>query len=470
MSNLSLKTIDLSTEHESKSNISPVKLTFYEWSKRVDINCYTKMLDYQGNFIVQSFWLFILLASTGATFYLIAASVMDFFKFEVTTQIKIINEKPVAFPAITFCNKNPLSSSEAQILLQNVSIQNNIIFQKSIRNASHLAMTFASSKFYDTEKKKLLSSFHKINCKFRDIDCTNDLTWFWSHDYGNCYQFNSDSNNIKYVTRKGIDFGLNVGISSLINPNQTSNTIKGTIVFVHNNSFEPSEGLEGVFVQAQKITYISVSRTFTQKYPTPYSDCINLDSYKSDLYDYIIKLNKTYRQQDCFELCIQREIIDKCKCYYTKYNELEIDVRPCLSLNDSLCADDKYDNFNLDECQTNSCPLECDSMTYELSWSSLEYENQNFDEILFENAKIIRNFPMKNLVKSFTTFSVSYENLHYTHISESPKTAIIDLFTQIGGSLGMFVSFSIFTLFEFIEIIVLILKALFTKPKIRISN
>ena len=56
-------------------------------------------------------------------------------------------------------------------------------------------------------------------------------------------------------------------------------------------------------------------------------------------------------------------------------------------------------------------------------------------------------------------FNVYYPNLQYTQISESPKTGTIDLFTQIGGALGMFVSFSIFTLFELIEIVVLILKS-----------
>ena len=67
--------------------------------------------------------------------------------------------------------------------------------------------------------------------------------------------------------------------------------------------------------------------------------------------------------------------------------------------------------------------------------------------------------------------TVYYPSLQYEQISESPKTQIFDLFTQIGGALGMFVSFSIFTVFELIEIVLLVLKELIVKPKIEsVSN
>ena len=58
------------------------------------------------------------------------------------------------------------------------------------------------------------------------------------------------------------------------------------------------------------------------------------------------------------------------------------------------------------------------------------------------------------------SINVFYTSLEYTVIAETPQTT---LFTQLGGSLGMFISFSVFTLFEAIEIIILILYALWFK-------
>ena len=62
-----------------------------------------------------------------------------------------------------------------------------------------------------------------------------------------------------------------------------------------------------------------------------------------------------------------------------------------------------------------------------------------------------------------------YSSVEYTLFTESPKTSIADLVSQVGGALGMFVSFSVFTLFEFIEIGILLLKNSFIRPETKVS-
>ena len=92
-----------------------------------------------------------------------------------------------------------------------------------------------------------------------------DLHFYWSYDYGNCLQFNSGFNSknqkieLVNVTRKGKDFGLLIGIIPLINLNSLITTSSiGGIVFVHDNKFEPTEG---VFLETGKKTFISVKTT-----------------------------------------------------------------------------------------------------------------------------------------------------------------------------------------------------------------
>jgi hypothetical protein len=237
----------------------------------------------------------------------------------------------------------------------------------------------------------------------------------------------------------------------------------GGVVFVHESKFEP---LEGVFLEPRKNTLVCVKKTIIKKHPSPYSDCINFDAYKSVLYDYITKSQqKAYRQQDCFDLCQQKHIIDECQCYYTKYVDLDTGVRPCLNITDLICVANSYNNFNLDECQANSCPLECDSTTFDLSLSSLGYPDEKTYE-LYKVYKLDDYYAKEfNLTLTFDLFksnvayfTVYFSNLQYTEITESPKTDMYTLLTQIGGSLGMFVSFSVFTLFEFIEIVILVFK------------
>ena len=228
------------------------------------------------------------------------------------------------------------------------------------------------------------------------------------------------------------------------------------------------------------MTLIAVDRVFTQKYPSPYSDCIDPSEYKSNFYDYITKsLNKTYRQFDCFELCRQKNIIAKCECYYTKYDDMKIDIRPCLNQSELKCLLHEMDVFNIEECQLNYCPLECESIKYDLSLSSLVYPDEITYELEYDTKEARDKLRLETTTNqsemsyeyvrsNYVFFTVYYPSLQYTFMSESPKTQIIDLFTQVGGALGMFVSFSIFTLFEFMEIILLVLKDLITKPKIQI--
>ena len=444
-------------------NCSSVNKKILSWSQRVDINCFRKMMDYKGNYLAQFIWLLILLGSTGATYYLIVTSLMDFLRFEATSQINIVNEMPVKFPTVTFCDNNPFSSIHAQYLMQNISVNFNttdkgLVFKLTKYLASY--KKFQIENFPNERSKKLLGSPLEIGCYFRGKDCQEYLTWYWSFNYGNCIRFNSGVNtasnkriDVINVTSKGKDNGLDVWVCSLLNRNKYFlSGGRGLVVYVHNNTFKPSEA---VFVQPGTVTYISTKRTFTEKYPSPYSDCIDLDSFKSDLYDYIIKSNKTYRQQDCFELCIQKSIIDKCKCYYTRYDSLNSNVRPCLNPVNAECLNKEIDTFDLEECQAKLCPYECDSMLYDLSLSSLEFSDENIYDEVNEEFNLKKTNSSKSTCASFKVY---FPTLQYTHIKETPKTKIIDLFTQIGGSLGMFVSFSIFTLFELIEIVVLIVR------------
>ena len=76
-----------------------------------------------------------------------------------------------------------------------------------------------------------------------------------------------------------------------------------------------------------------------------------------------------------------------------------------------------------------------------------------------------KNLSYEAYTSSIFWLNIFYPHLEYTKITEYPKVERYDLFTQIGGSLGMFVSFSIFTIFELIEIGFLILHSLLFRSK-----
>ena len=459
-----------------------VKSIFFAWSQSVDINCYTKMMAYRPNYKVQFIWLLILLGSTGATFYFISKSVIDYFNYDVVSQTCVINEMPTQFPAVTFCDNNPFSTEEAKVFMEHVANSNGLSSLQSYFDLLFLSQLNAASPLTNDETRMQLGlGLGQITCFYATNDCKNDLHWFWSFDYGNCYTFNSGLNltsqkiNLKDAYKYGKGFGLNVVVNLYDVNKYIGSDAKGLVVFVHNSSFKPSS--KEVFVKPGEVTHIQLERTFVEKQPSPYSECIDLNSYSSELYDYIINSGQKYRQQDCFELCLQQKFIKNCNCFFPGYQNLSTQLKPCLNQTEFLCGIEQNYNFNLDECKTNFCPLECDSIKYDLTLSSLVYPSQSYYDTII-NTKEIRELYQSalnvtlnmDLIKSNTAaFYVYYSSLDYTLLTESPKTSIADLFSQVGGALGMFVSFSIFTLFEFIEIFILIICNLLSKNKSNIA-
>ena len=91
------------------------------------------------------------------------------------------------------------------------------------------------------------------------------------------------------------------------------------------------------------------------KVPSPYSECIDLKSFSSILYNSIIDSKRAYRQSDCFDLCYQKNVIENCGCYYLQFPKL-FDPKPCLTIQELLCASDQYISF-IDSNVKKQCKL-----------------------------------------------------------------------------------------------------------------
>ena len=242
-------------------------------------------------------------------------------------------------------------------------------------------MTAANPLFGDENRKKLGFSINDItSCQFNKVDCKNDLHWIWLYDYGNCFQFNSGLNltnqKIDLVKSSRLDKGygliLNFNFNYVIMRQEIPigndiiiSEIQDFIVLIHNSSNMISSTTKFYFIKFISKKSLSFKRTLIYKQPSPYSDCIDLSSYSSVLYDYIKQSNYSYRQIDCLDLCIQQKIINECECYYLKYPDLNTQVKPCLNLTQYECANNEINTFVGDDCISIYCPFECTSLKYE---------------------------------------------------------------------------------------------------------
>ena len=202
-----------------KMNQRRILKIFFSWSKSVDVNCYSKIFEYKQNCACQLVWILILLGSTSATFWIISLSIMSYLDYEVVSQIKVVYEKPTKFPAITICDNDPFTSKDAEGLFYSLAYSSGATLS-SINKVNHslnyLALMRASNPSYgDTSRKKLGFDKSLISyCTYYNTKCFNDMHWYWSYTYGNCWQFNSgfnmsnQLNGIKMASVEGQSHGF----------------------------------------------------------------------------------------------------------------------------------------------------------------------------------------------------------------------------------------------------------------------
>jgi len=391
--------------------------------------------------------------------------IVDYLEFEVVTKIRIHVGKEIIFPLITLCDANPFTSRKSSNLLKSLQDDSESNSPSNNHNKWTEYTSYAMNKAFslsDEQKQELGFSLNQSlkSCLFYDMPCmASDFTWKFSYRYGNCFQFDPHK-VVKHAYFSENMYGVYLILGDLENQNEFSAyPSEGLKVFIHNGTEFGSNDVE-IFMETGKQVKIDLSRTLTYRQPSPYSDCQDLSSFKSEIYDYIKSTNNgEYRQKKCFNLCFQRFIIEKCQCFYTYFPIFDYvyikQIKPCADPKQTLCLNDvglKFTN-NIKETCASECPLECEYVTYETSMSQLDYPNrQHFDDLRTRN-KEYENMSLEEYKRTHLRLNIHFKSNDYTEIREMPKMTPIELISNLGGVLGIFLGLSIFTFVEVFEIL-----------------
>ncbi len=181
----------------------------------------------------------------------------------------------------------------------------------------------------------------------------------------------------------------------------------------------------------------------------------------------MIDSNRTYRQNDCLNLCLQQYITQKCGCYYTKY-PMYNQAKSCLNLTELTCISNQeldFANGYSAKCLS-KCPLECESVSYDYSVSTLDFPSREFYDTTINDKIYGSNITYALYKMNFLSLNVFLSSNKYTKITEIPKISTIDLISNIGGSIGVFLGLSIFSLLEVVELLIQVIFITFFKKPI----
>ena len=350
------------------------------------------------------FWLVFLLTGSIVSVYFIWDSINAYLDYEVITKIESKYEQPMLFPTISFC---PYSMN-----------------------------------YFDT---KPLNSIIR-ECWFNlDRSCQiNPNNYFekFNSFRGDCFRFNSGKN----MSDQTIPF-----LYSTIGGKDDSFFLKfvensGLQLWIHEVSLPPKFGDHNnhlgnmIYVSPRAETQLIINKLEDKKLGLPYNQCY--EDYELMLFpgnrtiiDFIKSRNETYKQTNCFELCYEVNYLNEDPCFCTKTSLGNV-WQDCFDKhekkNKSGCTYNNKLNFFKESVLTKCkefCPLECDTISYSVNFNVYT----DLDE---------------------TMFSVYFESLKYTLISQIPKEKGFDLLSNVGGILGLFIGVSFVTLFEICELFI----------------
>ena len=451
-------------------------------------------------FSIKLFWIVILLGSSSMFAYLVLQSIFEYFRYDVNSKIRLINEFPIKFPGISICNKDTFITDELIEILADL-VQNNsnrfdlrnfdgnltnkfevlnylILNDDDNDGIQRFAFNNLILRFNDL-KNKMIPGLNEriIKCEFNMKDCSNLITYDFDEVTGLCFNFNTikpyyDLRNVGDYF--GFEFILIVGKSDKYSSLASS---YGSVVYIYNQSFSPSK-LNSIDVSTETETKIAFSRSFNVKQKYPYSDCVisstdDPKTIKSDYVKDIIQRNLIYTQVVCLIDGIQNNYFNTCNCFNTNLDCYTCDNKTMCNTNEELsCLKSMNISDEMNEKCQGKCPVECETQSMSFKITTSSYPTETEKHRLLKSSPILRDFMDNNeeIENKILKIKIFTETFFYQHVSESPSVTIPNLLASFGGNLGLCLGISILTVFEIIEICIELFFYFIEKRNIKVTD
>ena len=270
-------------------------------------------------------WIVVFLFSSSFCFFLVHSSFVEYFKYQVTTNLRLVTESKSTFPTISFYNMNPLNTYYFVDLLNeaNITTLDPLPYENEILLEYRTKLKYG--RYLNLTEKKAMFDMEGfiISCTFQNKPCNmSNFRYVFNPLLLSCLQFNSgydsDGNPVELLeadvggryNELTIEFYL-----GLPNPIADKISSRGVYVFIHNKTDYPfknspsplvlTPGL-GLSVTAHRTSYNQFN-----KWPYLYSTCTVVDNKllvplnDTFLFDATLASGYSYSQDTCFLFCYQ---------------------------------------------------------------------------------------------------------------------------------------------------------------------
>lgn len=306
-----------------------------------------------------------------------------------------------------------------------------------------------------------------LRCTMKFFNCTHQRSFenSFSPTEGNCFTYKSKLRRPSLTSAiydeanlAGINQGLELVLNLEKNEYISGSSQVGALVIIHHPGDLGYAASEATFIAPEFTTYIGLKMVNITRLPAPYPEnCV--DSWPAKFADKSTR-NKTYSQQACLKICLQKTIQIHCQCQSATLPIVELD-QPVSNTNATerqriIICDTRRSNIRqcvrevmsraAERVHNCECPPKCQVVRYDKTVSMARWPTRE-DKVTFDRGKMDVNF--QNLAKVI----IYYQTMTCDDVTQHPVYNAAKLFSALGGIMGMYVGFSFLSVFEIFEVI-----------------
>ncbi|CAG2185662.1 unnamed protein product [Mytilus edulis] len=368
--------------------------------------------------------------------------------YKINRRVSISNTDPY-FPSISFCDLNPLSYRKIEAYKDDVQLANHLMkiiernhnAVRAIEQEFRREMNYFDINITKEEIPKLSSDFKEfiLSCRYEGELCNASFfVPFYDPYYGQCYRFPSQPLVAKHVGHLfAFQLFLNVNQSDYI-PYVADDP--GIILSIHENGYRPYLQSNGFAVSPGFKTDISLFQKRIERKKEVFGS--------KDLCD---DSGQYTNIQTCFELCVEKIVEKSCNCSPTMSN-VNLGLWICDGVEELQCM------ANAEKGTENcSCKNPCSEIQYATFRSMTTWPGKSYVGVLDAILKQ-RGVAYQDMRESLLFINIYFSSLQEEITEEELAYTVENFWSDIGGSLGLWVGMSVISLGEILELGILILR------------
>eukprot|EP00794_Sanderia_malayensis_P009140 gene9139-10113_t len=390
------------------------------------------------NRVVKLFWLAVFLGLCGFVIQSIYANILLFNQYDVYIKTEVRPQKPMPFPAITFCNTNQYNGTSYMSL--------NISGMKCNENVNFSALKSEDEIIFHRACRLFLSG---VNDTFKFE--TKELDAFPSYfapspNLFQCFTFNRInklSQKIAHMTQ-GLQVLLYIdpddySTQDLKNNSRFDDIRRGMVILIHDPEVYDNLTPEStVLINPGESIDIALTKKIYRRKPAPYTS--KCKTRETSAY----KLAGEYTTPACMWACFHQKIKDRCGEY----------TPSTMTPKQAACTENVYKEMPLEDCD---CPPPCTENVYHQTIARNPWPTHVHINLLHNDGRLKERLNISAdtmtpayLHQRFAQIRIYFSSLMVDEIIEKELYDRSKLLGDLGGLIGLAIGASIISLVELV--------------------